>query len=215
MASGYEIDDPQPIAADAPYTFFLPTTTRLAAVSVGDLVKLTIRGIPQGEKYDAERMWVIVSAIDGDEMAGALDNNPFDIPHLKAGDEIRFRRSDIIDVELEGDDRDRIGLVEQRQFWERCLVERCVIDDGVRVGYLYRETPDMAQPGDRYPDSGWRIRVERGMDSDEVMDSRTLDYIAIGPVLNQDDSWLHLIDQPIGTAWLRNPDTGEFEPAAY
>ena len=211
MAPGYEIDDPQPIAARAPYTYFLPTRTRLAEIAVGDFVKLIIRGVPPGDKYDAERMWVIVSTVDGDAMTGALANEPYDIPQLKPGDEIRFRRSDIIDVELAGDDRNRIGLVERREFWDRCLVDRCVVQDGVRVGYLYREAPSLAGPSDRCPDSGWRIRGEQGDESDAAMDAREADYIALGAVLNEDDSWLHLIDEPVGTAWLRNPDTGEFE----
>ncbi|KPF72363.1 hypothetical protein IP88_10165 [alpha proteobacterium AAP81b] len=214
LMSDYAIGDPQPVAASAPYTYFLPTTTRLNAIAVGDLVQLIIRGIPPGTKYDAERMWVRVTAIDGNAMVGDLDNEPFDIPHLKPGHEIRFRRSDIIAIVLQGAERNRIGLDERRDFWERCLVDRCVLDDGVRVGYLYRTTPDLDEPDDEYPDSGWRIRGEQGDDSDETMEAREVAYVAVGVVLNRDDSWLLLIDAPIGAAFRRNKVSGEFEPVA-
>jgi hypothetical protein len=211
-APGYAVDDPLPIAAGAPYTFYLPSAERLAAIMVGDQVKLIIRGVPPGTEYDAERMWVSVTAIDGDAMVGALDNQPFDISQLKPGDEIRFRRSDIIDATLEGDDRDRIGLVERREYWERCLVDNSVICDGDKVGYVYREEPDMTDPDDKYPDSGWRIRGESHLAVDGDEDGPTPKYIALGAVLNCDDSWLSLIDAPVGSAFMRNVATGEFVP---
>lgn len=39
--TNYTIMDPRPIAAEAPYSFFLPHEVELAALRVGDLVKKT------------------------------------------------------------------------------------------------------------------------------------------------------------------------------
>ncbi|EGF91960.1 hypothetical protein ABI_03920 [Asticcacaulis biprosthecium C19] len=48
--------------------------------------------------------------------------------------------------------------------------------------------------------------------SEEELESRDVTYIALGKVLNVDDSWLDLIDSPIGSAFLRNFETGQYEP---
>lgn len=207
----YEIDDPRPIAENAPYTYFLPSENELLALQPGDQAKIIFRSIPPGRLWDAERMWIDITAADGDSLTGALDNNPSDTPQLKAGDVIQFKRSDVIDLIW---DEERTTPPPPRtgrsEYWDRCLVDRCVIDDGMKVHYLYREEPEIT-PDDRYPDSGWRIRGDyRGIDDTELGDRET-EYIALGSVLNHDDSWLHLIDEPVGTAFIRNWESDMFE----
>src|SRR5262245_36198562 len=49
----FEIDDPRPIAKEAPYTYFLPSDEQLAAIQPGDLVKIVIRSLPAARKWDA------------------------------------------------------------------------------------------------------------------------------------------------------------------
>jgi hypothetical protein len=34
--------------------------------------------------------------------------------------------------------------------------------------------------------------------------------VALGAVLNRDDSWVHLIDEPVDTAFSRCRETGQF-----
>lgn len=207
----WSVEDPRPIRKDAPYTFFLPTAEEIMALRPGDLVKLTIRGSPPGREYGAERMWVILDSLGPEEWTGRLDNHPFDMPQLRAGERIRFQPFHVIDFQYEeAPDRDISTTPPLRQYWERCLVDRCVVDDGVPVYYLYREEPDMEREDDHHPDSGWRIRGDyRDLTADEI-DAREIEYIAVGKVLNADDSWLPLIDAPVGSAFIRDFDRNEY-----
>jgi len=209
----YEIDDPQPIAVDAPYTYFLPSENELLALAPGDQVKLLFRSIPPGPKFEVERMWVTITDVDGDRISGELDNVPFDMPQIRLGDPVSFQRSDAIDI-LWSDDRTSRppAAPPRREYWDRCLVDECVLYEDVKVHYLYREEPDLAGENDKYADSGWRIRGDWREASDEQVDERDLAYVALGAVLNRDDSWLGLIDEPIGSAFIRNWETGVFEP---
>jgi hypothetical protein len=133
------------------------------------------------------------------------------MPQLREGSLLRFHPFHIIDLLFEGD-RDIPPRPARREYWDRCLVDNCVLNDGVPVYYVYREEPDMTDEKDKYPDSGWRIRGDYRDLTDEELEARPFQYIAIGKVLNADDSWLHLIDSPIGSAWLRNFETGAYEP---
>ena len=67
--SGIEIEDPRPIAADAPYTFFLPFEAELAALRPNDGIKAIFR------------------QTIGD---GTLDNKPAGMDAIKQGDRVRI-----------------------------------------------------------------------------------------------------------------------------
>jgi hypothetical protein len=95
----YVIDDPRPIAESAPYTFFLPSENELLAIQTGDLAKLIFRAVPPSPEWGAERMWVRVASISGDQLQGVLENVPWDMPQLQLGEIVAFCRSDIIDVQ--------------------------------------------------------------------------------------------------------------------
>ncbi|KGB53032.1 hypothetical protein FG91_02962 [Sphingopyxis sp. LC81] len=209
----YQIKDPRPIAAGSPYTFELPSENELLAVAPGDLVKLLFRSIPAGE-WETERMWVIVTDADGANMAGTLDNEPSDMPQLKAGDRINFCRDHIIDIIW---DDDRVTppppSPRSRDYWDRCFVDNAILDGRRKVEFLYREEPEPPREGDKFPDSGWRIESDPPELSDIESSSPPFSYVALGAVLNRDDSWLHLIDEPVGNAFERDPGTGQFVPA--
>jgi len=208
-----EIDDPRPIAEEAPYTFYLPSENELLAIAPGDLVKVIIRSVPPSAEWGAERMWVMIIGVDGETLSGELNNIPSDIPQLPVGSPLEFRRSDVIDIDWsEGRTTPPPPSPIHRDYWERCFVDHCVLSGESPVDYLYREEPDMAQPGDKYPDSGWRIRGDyRGL-TDAEINARRMEYVALGLVLNADDSWLHLIDEPIGARFIRDFKTGGFVP---
>ncbi|WP_333605178.1 immunity protein Imm33 domain-containing protein [Novosphingobium sp.] len=206
----FEIADPRPIAAEAPYTFFLPSGEQLGAIKQADLVKLMFEYSHQTEKWAAERMWVKVSEAEDDRLRGILENVP-DEPTspLSLGDVIEFRRHHVLAIEWENPEK-APPPADYREYWDRCLVDDCVLEGGVPVEFIYREDPDMTQAGDTYPDSGWRIRGRQGASTDAEMEARKLSYVALGAVLNQDDSWLSWIDAPVGTALMRDFDTGSY-----
>ena len=196
---------------EAPYTFFLPHPDYLAMLQVGDMAKLLFEYYGETEKYGGERMWVSVDRLTDEGYEGTLLSTPCE-KHIEKGTIVQFRREHILDFEG-GDDRVLASFVDdRREYWDRCMVDRCVLDDGVPVEYLYRETPDMAEEGDEHPDSGWRIRGRQGDDTDEQMEDRSASYVAVGAVLNKDDSWVHLLDAPIGSAFMRNFESGAYEP---
>jgi hypothetical protein len=209
-APPYTLDDPRPIASEAPYTFFLPSTAELIAIGPGDLAKLIFRPAEPGRKFDAERMWVRIDGVDGDLLQGRLWNEPEDIPGLAPDDPVVFPRDFVIDCQWDEARKTAPPAPAKRpSYWERCLVDRCVIDDGAPVHFLYREEPQPT-PEDGYADSGWTIRGDyRGL-SDAEIDARETEFVALGLVLNVDDSWLHLIDEPIGSAFIRDWESGTF-----
>jgi hypothetical protein len=42
------------------------------------------------------------------------------------------------------------------------------------------------------------------------MEERKFSYVALGAVLNRDDSWIGWIDAPIGTALMRDFETNKY-----
>ena len=206
----YTLDDPRPVAKEAPYTFYLPSKVLQDSVAPGDCVQLSFTGYPPGLVYGGgERMWVDVVFVAEDFVTGHLANIPYDMPQLKRGDVVKFQPFQIIDFDTK---RELPVESPQKQYWDRCLVDQCVLDREQPVYYIYREEPDMAQEGDKYPDSGWRIRGDYRDITDEELEARKAQYIALGKVLNADDSWIHLIDSPVGSAFMKNFETGVYEP---
>lgn len=210
----YDLTDPRPIAARSPYTYFLPSTAEIAAVARGDLVKLTFEYPHETEKWRAERMWVIVENVQDGEIMGVLDNHPSEpTTSLQAGAAVRFSPHHIISIQWAHPET-APRPSEYREYWDRCLVDDCVLDGSEPVEYIYREEPDLPDDDAKFPDSGWRIRGRMGDATDDELDARMPKYVALGLVLNCDDSWLSLIDAPIGSRYFRDFATNIYEKEA-
>lgn len=193
--------DADELVSQYKYTFYKTPRNLIEKVSVGEVVKLIFRfESDDPEAPGAERMWVLVDEVGQDgTFKGRLDNDPKYIQDLKAEDPISFSACHIINTEHDDDDDD--NLVER--YIKRCFVTNRVLNDGMRAGYLYREEPDEEK------DSGWRITAND--ESDEYMgDSKNCAYVSLGAVLTKDDSFIHLLDSPIGSAFIRDDETGEF-----
>lgn len=215
MSKLYEIVDPRPIAASAKYTYFLPTSDQLNAIGAGDFVQVTARAIPPSEKWDSERVWVRVESANPDWIEGTLDSEPSDMPLLPIGSKIRAPRTHIINILFDSPEKEAALKSEPpREFWERCLVDQAILDGKLPVHCIYRQAPNLTRDGDKFADSGWRVMGDMRNASEEELAERKLAYVALGAVLNRDDSWVHLIDEPIGSAYERDFERGVFVPAA-
>ncbi len=197
LPPGIALNDPRPIAAEAPYTFFMPHPDELAALKPGDGVKAIFRQTEGETKYDAERMWTLIERIEAGVVSGTLDSDPADMPLIEAGMPVAIPLTHVISTAFHKDNP-RPETPQRREYWERCFVDACVVEGRSHIDYLYREDPDMTQEGDEFPDSGWRIRgTQEAIDADSSNGDRPR-YIALGAVLNVDDSWIDLIDTEPG-----------------
>ena len=197
----WHLENADDLASENKYTFYKPSAKIIRKVVVGEVVKLIFRF--ESESPDApaaERMWVLVDEIGAQgSFKGRLDNEPRHIADLKLDDPVEFESCHIINTEHDDDD----NLVEK--YIKRCFVTKRVLEDGVPVGYLYREEPDQED------DSGWRITAND--ETDEHMDGTdNIAYVSLGAVLSKDDSFIELLDSPAGSAFARDSESGQFVP---
>lgn len=203
------IRDPRPVAEENPYTFSLPTRAELAHLQPGHNVKLIFESRPKGRDFDAEQMWVRITHRDGDRFLGVLDNHPADIPQIALGDEISFQAHQVIDVLwIHREDRVRFENREAGQWCVRAEVDPRITREGAPVRFIRREFPKDGK-GAVHPDSGWRILSEP---DGQWFDVET-ETLAIGVVLNRDDSILPYLDAPVGSTFRRTSDQEPFSPA--
>lgn len=191
--------DADALAAEYKYTFYKPSPDIIDSIAPGETVKLIFEFTSDDpEAPSAERMWVMVDEIVAPgRFKGRLDNDPYHIRDLKAGDPVGFAACHII--QTPHDTPDNLA----RKYVDRCFVTSRVLYDGAPAGYLLREEPEHDD------DSGWRIAAND--ESAEYMDDAgNVHYVSLGAVLNRDDGFIDLLDSPIGSAFFRDEETGEF-----
>jgi hypothetical protein len=151
----WKLENAEEILREAPYTFYKPSDIIINQLILEEAtVKLIfLFDSDNPEVPNAERMWVIMDSLDSNgNYSGTLDNDPFYIKDLKAGDLITFRKEHIIDYDTidELDIEDSSASIIEK-FNKKCLVSNHIMKDGFTVGRLYREEED-------YEDySGWTI----------------------------------------------------------
>jgi len=193
--AGWRLVDPRPIREKFPYTFFVPSEEEKAAIEPGEAVKLIFEDAkPEGA---TERMWVIYEGRDERGWYGKLDNAPVEIAGLSAGDTIRFRSWHIVAVwDMKVDD-----YADEEQMFARVHVDPRVLE-GARIGAMERRRKAWFWPFWRRPfiETGWMIYAEDGPRPAR----RAMAHVAVGAVLNRDDSILPWLGAPRGSRLFRD-----------
>ena len=197
----WKLTDAEAIASANKYTFFKPSAQTIAALQQGEFVQLIFEIVdPPDEGPGAERMWVEIVEVDAaGGYRGLLRNDPSAIEDLKFGDQVAFEPCHIIKTERDEDG----GLVEK--YSSRCFVSNKILNEGAKVGRLWREDPHTSD------DSGWRFLAgdERG---GYLIDPGNCQCVSIGAVLRSDDSFIELLEHPVGARFKRRAETNTFEP---
>lgn len=196
----WHLEDATVIAAENPYTFYKPSPEAISKLQPGNRVKLIFPFASSDPKAPlAERMWVRIVRIEEERFFGVLDNDPQHVTDLKTGDAIEFDACHVIQTDVDDPVPDPTA-----PYRAKCFVTNRVLEDGARVGYLYRQGPE------REDDSGWRITA--GDESDEYMaNARNCAYVSLGAVLSVDDSFRSLLDAEAPCAYAVKKSTGQFE----
>jgi len=215
----YILDNVENRSNEFKYTFSLPSKEQIKNLRPGELVKLIFT-----EDGISERMWVKITDIIIDDMIdncnidnnnnnnliqfedhkdinhienyrfiGNLDNKPFTLKSIALGDRVEFHYYNILSIFNQSNQCtpivDRLSSELKQMLDQRCLVSNLIASDKQHAGYIFREDPTF------HLDSGWRIF--QGDESDEYMKDRTnFQTIALGSVLNIDDSILPILSSP-------------------
>ncbi|MGN1223507.1 MAG: DUF2185 domain-containing protein [Ruminococcus sp.] len=123
MDKNYYLEDAQERHRKHPRTFDIPTEEEIEALQVNDLVKLIFSFPEQLENgCCAERMWVCITEITEDGFCGELDNHPYYLKDLKAGDRITFQKKHIAAIfvkETNELDESKFALITKRALEHR------------------------------------------------------------------------------------------------
>lgn len=86
-----------------------------------------------------------------------------------------------------------------------CFATDKITVEGHKVGYMYRNDPS----DDR--DSGWVFMA--GQETQEYMDDpANTGIFDVNTIANHDPTIIAFLDAPVGSALMRDPESGEFQP---
>ncbi len=203
MEQSWSLEDVAQIAKGAPYTFYLPPKSVTSKLGKDSLVKLMFKCDVDNDKgWSAERMWVIVTKRDGDNFTGLLDNDPYYIPDIKAGDALEFKIAHILQTSIE----DTTPSVVDK-YLPRCYVTSSVLHDKNSVFQLFREKPTEEEKEKNY--SGWNLFS--GLEDDDYLNNPdNWNYVSLGAVLNIDDRFVHLLESEFASEYAWDDSTESY-----
>lgn len=167
-------------------------------LKAGDLVKLVFFSDSDTDGYKGERMWVEITDRNKENFVGKLDNEPYHLKSLKLGQILHFGTEHICDTEYEDDDAAKMDYY----FDTLVTVSNDVLERN-EFNFLLKDKPN--EPND----SGWVIFS--GYEEDEFNSNPdNFQIVALGVVLNVDDSILAFINETPLCAYERN-EFGQFD----
>jgi hypothetical protein len=151
---------------------------------------------PSDRGFTAERMWVEVREVHPHGYLGALDNVPSFLAELQPGDLIAFGAEHVIALE-----QSPTGL--PLPYGQYALVSKDIIESDAWPTAAYRETPAAADS------SGWVLTASTSKEP--------LVPILVDDLVTQFRILDSILDEPVGTQWVWNPDTVEYtlRPTSY
>lgn len=196
------LTDVEKVAQDNKYTFARASKEAIAALKVGDDVKLSFALTDPSAAISAERMWVEIEMIDGSGgFLGRLQNQPVHIKDLQVNDHVRFSECHIMNT---GNDDKYPGNDLVEKYFARCFASNKIFRDKEPVAVLFREAPEVPE------DSGWRFFT--GTETEEYMASpESMVFVSLGAVLRAGDAFVELLEAPVGSYFELNEETGQFE----
>lgn len=79
-------------------SFDIPSKENINNLKPYDLVKLIFTEENNDKEIMSERMWIIITEINGENFTGILDNEPYYLKTIKYGDKVVFKSENIIDI---------------------------------------------------------------------------------------------------------------------
>ena len=182
------------------YTIKKPEKEFCRSLQPGDRVLLSfINEKEDSTPFDNEKLLVKINEIISDEYIGVLIDNPCKIEGFKAGDKVAFREEHIYGQRIAYTDTEAIEIYDKR-----CRVSELVYIGDCLPVYMIREKPEDAS------DSGWILLDEPCYRDVHSTDHELIDS-TLCVILNDDYSFVHLLNEPVGSVFSRNMDDGTWQ----
>jgi hypothetical protein len=194
MEKSYYLENIYQTHKEHPRTFLTPTKQEIQNLKVGDLVRVFfVFNFQPDDGCRAERMWLVLSKINGDEYKGFLTNQPVYIKDLQVGEEITFNTENIASVKVEPlFDESKIALITKKAL----NLEQ--INWVLRSDDLHNAT-----------DSGWQLYY--GDETEEYIDdARNIKLIKLADVLAFEPRLEKVFASKEGTAFEWDEETTDF-----
>ena len=205
----FNILDPRPLAKQCPYLAGLPKVECLNMISKSDTVTVRFRWLERPrrpyEHYHSEHVSLEVLSVTPNYFEGRM-TVPSDWPQPSSDVVIKFAKWAVTGVSFADPKYQPLAELPQEKYATGCLMDNYLVV-ARKVQHIFRDEPKIWRNDKISADSGWRVST-----GSTFLDTGDVDYRPLYSALTCDNSWLHLIDQPVGSAFKRDEKTGLFIP---